>query len=183
MFEEMLGEIKLIMILSLILLALSLIVPKIMKRADREEVVLMIVLFFSVSGLLVIKKFQDDEFYRLTDNYAITKGYIESYFVGGKVSIPTMGVSAPNNSVEYSYFIGNDFYVKKYSEPGRVEIPDIKPDLSADYIVIYEKTNPENSFILLNYPVKDDIQFKEYQKVFEKTIPDNVFKNYEHENE
>ncbi|GIJ94920.1 hypothetical protein [Capnocytophaga stomatis] len=97
-------------------------------------------------------KFRDDKFYRLTDNYAITKGYIDSYFVGGKVSIPTMGVSAPNNSVEYSYFVGEDFYIEKYSELGRVEIPDIKPDLSANYIVIYEKT-----------------------------IPDNVFKNYKHE--
>ena len=180
MFEEMPEEMKLIISLSLILLVLCFIIPKVMKRANQEEVILMIILFFSVFGLLVIKKFGDDEFHKLTNNYAITKGYIESYFVGGKVSIPTMGISAANNSVEYSYFIGKDFYVKKYSEPRRVKIPDIKPDLSADYIVIYEKTNPENSFILLNYPVKDNIQFKEYQKNFEKTIPDNVFKNYKH---
>lgn len=46
------------------------------------------------------------------------------------------------------------------------------------YLVIYEKDNPENSFMLFNYPIKNNSQFEEYKKLFEKGIPNNAFRNY-----
>lgn len=172
---------KLILILSVILFASVLIIPKIVKSKDKMEIIGIIVGAFSILGLMIIKIIRDNEFEKLVNNYFVTHGYIENYYVTNKVDLPTLGVRSQGNSVEYSYFVDKKFYIKKYTEPGRVEVPNIKPDLTINYLVIYEVGNPENSYILLNYPIKNQIQLKEYEEIFKKAIPDDAFRNYKHE--
>lgn len=178
MFENLEENHKIILILLVVLLILSFFIPKLMKNQSRTDVVATIVITLSFIMLVVIKTIKHDKFQRMINNYNVTKGYVENYIVTNKVSVPTTGAHAQGNNVKFSYSVGDKVFMKSYSEPGRVEIPDIKPDLSIGYLVIYEKSNPENSFILLNYPVKDDAKMKEYEELFRKGIPDNVFRNY-----
>jgi len=43
-------------------------------------------------------------------------------------------------------------------------------------LVIYEKTNPKNSFILLNYPVTSSEDLERYKDLFKDKIPANAIK-------
>lgn len=178
MFKNLSENHKIILTLLGVLVVLSFFVPKIMKNKSKMDIISIVVITSFIIMLPIIKFFQDIDLKKIVNNYSVTKGFVESYIITNKVSVPTTGAHAQGNNVKFSYSIGDNIFMKSYSEPGRVEIPDIKPDLSIGYLVIYEKSNPENSFILLNYPVKDDAKMKEYEELFQKGIPDNVFRNY-----
>jgi len=48
--------------------------------------------------------------------------------------------------------------------------------LDISYLVIYEKDNPGNSFILVNYPINNPDDLDRYRKIFSQGIPDDTFK-------
>jgi hypothetical protein len=50
------------------------------------------------------------------------------------------------------------------------------PDINIEYLVLYQKDNPRNSVILLNYPIKNSSDFENYKVLFKDEIPKDVFK-------
>lgn len=178
MFENLSVNNKIILAILLIDILTFYLIPKIIKRANRTEKIGASMAFTVIFSLFFLIFLNNSEFEKLVNNYGLTKGLVERYIVTNKVSMPSSGINSQDNSITYTYSVGGYFLYKKYSEPGRVEIPDIKPDLTIMYLVIFEKDNPENSFMLFNYPIKNNSQFEEYKKLFEKGIPNNAFRNY-----
>lgn len=142
-------------------------------KASLQQKILIFLLIFSAIFLVFNKLNEDIKFKSLNKNYSLTKGRIHEYFV------PNMkGYKGGNtgNSLKFSFIINNDTIENKYSENVFIEIPDDKPNLENEFLVIYDKEDFENSMILLNYPIRDSLDFNNYQKVFKGKIPDNVFR-------
>ncbi|OOV25963.1 hypothetical protein BXU11_15025 [Flavobacterium sp. LM5] len=138
-----------------------------------ELKILICLISFGTIFLIYDRLKSDTEYKRIYTNYSLTKGKILEYFVANMKDYK----GNPGNSIKYTYIINNDTLENSYYENIFVEIPDDKPDLKNDFLVIYENGNFKNSFILLNYPIKNSSEFIYYQKQFKDKIPDNVFKN------
>lgn len=130
--------------------------------------VIFVSIFFSYSNYV-----ENISFNALKNNYSLSKGKIITYFISNKVSLRG-GVGS--NNVKYTYSVNNTEFENKYSERGYVDIPDLKPDLSIEYLVLYQKDSPKNSVILLNYPIENSVDFEKYRGLFKNEIPKNVFK-------
>ncbi|KFF02438.1 hypothetical protein [Flavobacterium reichenbachii] len=105
-------------------------------------------------------------FKRLKEDYGLTEGKIMYYKSGRGKAL---------GEVEFEYLIKDELISNNVSENDFVEIPDIKPDTIIRYLVIYEQRSPQNSFLLFNYPINDNGAMKQYQRLFSKAIPKDVF--------
>ncbi len=124
----------------------------------------------------VINFVRNNDFKKLINHYGITKGSIERYNVESKLSLPSRGLSNSRNRISFTYQVENKRYKKMYSQNGFVDVPDKKPDLTMEYIVIYQSDNPQNSFLLLNYPIRSKSELDRYRRQFLEKIPDDAFK-------
>lgn len=112
----------------------------------------------------------------LKQNFELTTGKIEKYIVPNiKGVIPSLGKAADHNYIKYSYDVNNNKLTNSYEENYFIKIPDVKPNLDLSYLVIYQKDNPSNSFILVNYPINNEDDLENYRKIFSQGIPDNTF--------
>ena len=107
---------------------------------------------------------------KVKNNYSLTTGKLTRY------SFPSKGRTASPPSIEYNYIVNDRFYQNSYQENYLIEIPDYKPNTDVEYLVIYEKSNIENSFLLFNYPIMNSSDFENFKKQLEKGIPSNTFK-------
>ncbi len=136
---------------------------------------LVFLLIFPLTFFLKIKK--DSDFRNLKTNYSLTKGIINNYFIPKiKSGIPTSGKSSDSKKIEYEYIVENTTYKNEIIDNPYMDLPNKKPDFSPNYLVIYEINNPQNSYILLKYPIKDESDFCKFEKIFSKGLPLNTFK-------
>ena len=142
------------------------------KNTNNELKILLVLLIFGSIFLSYYNYQENISFNALRNNYALSKGKITTYFISNKVSL--RGGSG-SNEIEYTYLVGNEEFEHKYSERGYVDIPDVKPDLNIEYLILYQKDNPNNSVILLNYPLKNKSDFDKYKKMFLQGIPKDIF--------
>lgn len=137
---------------------------------------LKLILFLLIFGAIFLSYYNYQEnrsFNALRTNYSLSKGKIANYFISNKFSLRG---GTGSNDVKYTYIVNNREFENKYSDRGYIEIPDLKPDLNVEYLVLYQKDNPINSIILLNYPLRNQGDFEKYEKIFVKGIPKGVFK-------
>lgn len=132
---------------------------------------LVIVIVGFIAGIFISEE-EDRNFALLKSNFSLTSGSIEEYIV------PNLKGHRGNtrNSIRYIYKVGKEFISHSYYENYFISIPNDKPDLSLLYLVIYEKTNPRNSFILLNYPINSSDDLEKYKKMFKHGIPADAIK-------
>ena len=143
------------------------------QNTNNELKVILVLLIFG-AFFLSYYNIQENRFFNaLRNNYALSKGNIITYIVSNKVSL--RGGSG-SNDVKYTYLVNNKEFENKYSERGYIDIPDIKPDLDIEYMVLYQKGSPKNSVILLNYPLRSQGDFENYEKMFAEGIPKDVFR-------
>ena len=120
----------------------------------------------------------NNNFNRLIVNYSLAKGKITQYFVPNlKGGVSSRGISSSTNYIKYIYTVDTKIIENAYDFNSYIDIPNIKPNLDIEYLVIFENTNFKNSFILLNYPLSSDGDFDLYKKQFEIKIPKNAFKH------
>ncbi|WP_337967774.1 hypothetical protein [uncultured Flavobacterium sp.] len=141
------------------------------KTIDIQLKFLLIILIIGLVAGIYLNSKQDKNVALLKNNFYLTTGSIEQYIVTN-----LKGKGDTGNSIKYVYSIDNQFFVHSYGENYYVDIPNDKPDLSLLYLVIYEKANPKNSFILLNYPVNSSDDLERYKKVFKEKIPEDAIK-------
>ena len=134
------------------------------------KILLLIIILGSIAGISLIQK-EDKSVALLRSNFSLATGIIEQYIVTN-----LKGKGDTGNSIKYIYSINNQFFTNSYGENYYVDIPNDKPDLSLLYLVIYEKANPKNSFILLNYPVTSSEDLERYKDLFKDKIPANAIK-------
>ncbi|WP_139259502.1 hypothetical protein [Flavobacterium xanthum] len=115
----------------------------------------------------------NDHFNALNNNYSLTSGKIEKYFVANKISL--RGGTGLNDK-KYVYYVDEARFENSYDENIYIDVPNKKPNLNIDYLIIYEKGNPKNSYILLNYPIKNSDDFSKYIELFKYKLPNDVFK-------
>ncbi|PAM92702.1 hypothetical protein B4N84_21460 [Flavobacterium sp. IR1] len=142
------------------------------KTLDVQLKVLLLIAMVGTVWLFGEEKIKTKDLNNLKSNYAITTGKIEKYLVANLKGYK----GNPGNSIKYSYSYNDEIIENSYYESYLIAIPDNKPDLSILHLVIYEKTNPKNSFILLNYPVTSPEDFERYKEMFKDKIPANAFK-------
>jgi hypothetical protein len=106
---------------------------------------------------------------KIQDNYALAEGKI-TYYKSGRGKGSTA-------EVEFDYTVNNELISNRVNENYFVEIPETKPDTTLSYLVIYEEDMPRNSYLLFNYPIKDADDLLEYEELFKKGIPEDVFVN------
>ncbi|KUJ61649.1 hypothetical protein AR687_11970 [Flavobacteriaceae bacterium CRH] len=106
---------------------------------------------------------------RIKENYALAEGKI-TYYHSGRGRGQT-------GKVEFNYVADDELISNSFTENSFVEIPETKPDTTISYLVIYEDSLPENSYLLFNYPIKDSDDMLEYEELFKKGIPEDVFVN------
>jgi hypothetical protein len=105
---------------------------------------------------------------KIKDNYALSEGKVTFYHTGRGKS---------DGEVRYDFKVNEEWISNAYFENHYIEIPDEKPDTTISYLVIYEKSSPQNGFLLFNYPITDKDDLLEYEELFKKGIPDDVFYN------
>ncbi len=128
-----------------------------------------VLIFFSIGIYLYIKK--DQDFNNLKKDYELSIGIINKYIV------TKAGKGQNGNICEFDFQVGSKLIKSQNSSNPYTNLPNNKPNLDINYLVIYQKNNPENNFILLNYPIKDSLDFFNYKKEFKNAIPEKVFKN------
>ncbi|OMQ12518.1 hypothetical protein [[Flexibacter] sp. ATCC 35103] len=141
------------------------------KTIDIELKFLLIILIIGLVAGICLNREQDKNIELLKNNFYLTTGSIDQYIVTN-----LKGKGDTGNSIKYIYSVDNHFFVHSYGENYYVDIPNDKPDLSILYLVIYEKTNPKNSFILLNYPVNSSQDLERYKDLFKDKIPEDAIK-------
>lgn len=143
------------------------------KTLDFQPKLLLCIAILGSIWLFFQEKEENKDFNNLKNNFALTTGKIEKYIV-----VNLKGYKGnPGNSIKFKYVCNNETIENSYYESYIVSIPDAKPDLNISYLVIYEKSNPKNSYILLNYPIKNSDDFENYKNMFRDKIPEDVFKN------
>ncbi|MEN2412897.1 hypothetical protein AAYQ19_03775 [Flavobacterium sp. D4] len=140
------------------------------KKRDVELKVILILAFFSAFFLIYYGIKENKKVIALRNNFSLTSGSIEEYF------IPKLTGRGSHKNIKYIFKVNDDFVENQYKENYYVDIPEDKPDLDILYLVIFEKTNPKNSFILLNYPIKTSDDLDRYRELFAKKIPDDAIK-------
>ncbi|MEN2400630.1 hypothetical protein GKZ90_0012635 [Flavobacterium sp. MC2016-06] len=121
----------------------------------------MVLFFLQISrGIYYVKRIKND--------YVLTEGKVTFYKTGRGKS---------RGEVDYDFRLNNKWASNINYEGYFVQIPDEKPDTTINYLVIYEKNLPQNSFLLFNYPIKEKDDLLEYEELFKKGIPNNVFYN------
>lgn len=141
------------------------------KTIDIQLKFLLIILIIGLVAGICLNREQDKNVALLKNNFYLTTGSIEQYIVTN-----LKGKGDTGNSIKYIYSIDDQFFVHSYGENYYVDIPNDKPDLSILYLVIYEKTNPNNSFILLNYPINSSDDLERYKRMFKEKIPEDAIK-------
>ena len=120
-----------------------------------------------------------ESFNKLTANYSLSTGKIVQYFVPRlKGGIPSRGIAASTNYIRYTYNVDSTKIENAYGPNYRVDVPDVKPDLNMEYLVVYQIGNPKNSFILLNYPIVNETDIEKYKRLFADGIPDSAIKQH-----
>jgi hypothetical protein len=128
---------------------------------------LVLLVLFTVGGFIYINK--DRKITELKQNYEIAIGKIDKYIVTKDVN--------KLNTCDFTFEKNREaFYGNNNSNP-YTNLPNEKPNLELSYLVIYQKSKPINSYILLNYPIKDSLDFKRYKLIFDNGIPENIFRN------
>lgn len=154
----------------IVLICIAFYFLKNIKTIDYQLKLILILLFFGFIYIIYYGIEEDKNVILLKNNYSLTTGNIEEYFV------PKLRGRGSNTSIKYIYHVNNKYIKNSYQENPHIDIPNNKPDLSTLYLVIYEKTNPKNSFILLNYPIKNSDDLEKYNKLFADKIPKDAFK-------
>jgi len=140
------------------------------KTIDYQLKIILFFLFFGFSFAIHYGLKEDEKVKLLKDNFSLTSGNIEEYF------IPKLTGRGAHKKIKYIYNVNGKFIENYYQENYYVDIPDNKPDLGLLYLVIYEKKNPKNSFILLNYPINSSEDFERYKEIFKDNIPADAIK-------
>lgn len=143
------------------------------QKIKNELKTILVLLIFGAFFLSYYNYQENISFNALRSNYSLSKGKINNYFISNKFSLRG---GTGSNDLKYTYNVSNREFENKYSDRGYIDIPDVKPDLTIEYLVLFEKDNPQNSVILLNYPIKSKNDFKKYEIIFASGIPKNVFK-------
>lgn len=163
-----------------LLLALIYAFYYLIKNNKTMELQLKIIVILLIMGFVfgIYNSFKENNnFSLLLNNFSLTEGKINQYFVPNlKGGLPSRGISSSTNSIKYNYYVNKKCFKNGYDFNNYVEIPDEIPDLNITYLVIYEKTDPENSFIFLNYPIKNSDDLEKYKKLFQNKIPKDAFK-------
>ena len=128
-----------------------------------------ILIIFTAAGFMYINRAQ--KISDLKADYEIAIGKIDKYIV----TIPNK--SSGGITCHFNYKVSNTLRFNQNSQNPYTILHTRRPNLKINYLVIYQESKPLNSYILLNYPIKDSIDFKKYQVLFEKEIPENVFRN------
>jgi hypothetical protein len=140
------------------------------KKIDMQLKAILVFLFFCFCFLIYYGIEESKRVISLRNNFSLTSGNIEEYV------IPKLTGRGAHKKIKYIYKINGEFVENQYQENYYVAIPEDKPDFSILYLVIYEKTNPKNSFMLLNYPIKNPNDLEKYKKLFAEKIPDDAIK-------
>jgi hypothetical protein len=106
---------------------------------------------------------------KIKEDYALAEGKI-TYYKSGRGRRQTA-------KVVFDYIVNDELISNSVIENDFVEIPEVKPDTTLSYLVIYEENLPENSYILFNYPITESKDILDYKELFKKGIPDDVFVN------
>ncbi|TEB45445.1 hypothetical protein D0809_00060 [Flavobacterium circumlabens] len=139
-----------------------------------NQLKIILILLSLGSIFLAYDRFEKNRsFNHLMGNFEMTRGKVLKVFISNKTSL--RGGSA-RNDITYSYLVGSEHYVTKNIENEYIVIPNITPKTNCDYIVIYQKGNPNNSILLLNYPVNSSEDLERYKEIFKDKIPEDAIK-------
>lgn len=155
----------------IVLIGIAVYFSKNFRKIDIQLKVVLVFLFFVFCFLIYYGIEDSKKVISLRNNFSLTSGNIEEYV------IPKLTGRGAHKKIKYIYEISGEFIENQYQENYYVAIPEDKPDLSILYLVIYERTNPKNSFILLNYPIKNPNDLEKYRKLFAEKIPDDAIKS------
>ena len=108
----------------------------------------------------------DNQIQSLVKNFDVTNGKVLKHIRGKGKAL---------SSIEFVYYVNHIKIVRQYDDTYYSKFPVEKPNFNSYYLVIYEKGNPNNSLILLDYELKDKNDLEKYRIQFQKKIPENAF--------
>ncbi|PAM92704.1 hypothetical protein B4N84_21470 [Flavobacterium sp. IR1] len=176
-FDVQYGTRVKIIILSIILICAVYYLFRNYKTIDLQLKLLLVIGILGSIWMSYYEINKNENVTHLINNFELTSGKVKQYIIPNiKEGVASSGISPARDRVKYEYYV-NDLKIENaYDESYFIAIPDKKPDLSILYLVIYEKTNPKNSFILLNYPITSPEDFERYKEMFKDKIPANAIK-------
>jgi hypothetical protein len=88
------------------------------------------------------------------------------------LQIPKSGINCPKQDayVKYKYVVKGDSY-EAYTEGRNFIFPNPNPKKHEKYIVIFLKSEPRESIMLFDYPIRDTTDFVKYLEIFKINPP------------
>ena len=167
---EFINNLETASIIVLILFITFLIYVMIDRKIDLKLKIIMTLISLSILFIMYRQINFEIKIKKVKNDYSLTTGKLTRY------SPPSKGRNTSPPSIEFNYVINNSLYQNSYQENSLIEIPDYKPNTDVEYLVIYEKSDAKNSFLLFNYPILKSTDFENFKKKFKKGIPNNTFK-------
>jgi hypothetical protein len=152
-------------LLALIAVCIFYYVVKNYKTINSQLKLILIIIIIAISFKIYDTIINDNQIQSLVKNFDVTNGKVIKHIRGKGKAI---------SYIEFKYYVNNIKIVKQYDDTYYSSFPIEKPNFNSDYLVIYEKGNPNNSLILLNYELKDKNDLEKYKIEFQKNIPENA---------
>lgn len=117
-------------------------------RMTKQYILLIGIILLSAFAFVYFTKKQNGQLKSYLDNYDFTTGRITYYHISILHSPGTY------NSVYFKYEVNGNIYENNYQSIF-YKIPNSKPDLTKNFLVVYNTMSPEKSIIMTDYPVED----------------------------
>lgn len=135
---------------------------------DKKKIIgYIIILIVAIGFYAIVMKYNHDENTKIFSNPEYTIGEL-TYFSDAKGYVGK--TPGRPSEIKYVYSINGNKLENKYVA-GEYNIPFSGPIVGEKYIVIYLKSNPQESRMLFDYPIKDSTDFQKYMKVFITSPP------------
>lgn len=123
---------------------------------------LIILAIFIILGSM-FRHYTNSKTKAIFNNPGYTTGEIVYY---SKPKGAVRSIPATNPHIRYTYYVNGKEYLGNYSA-SLLEIPNVGQKSGDIYMVVYLKTDPSRSRMLLSYPVKDSTEFLKFKNKFE----------------
>lgn len=116
-----------------------------------------LIFIFCLIVLLITNKINKHKAENYLGDSNFTIGKVEVYFNRG-----TIGHNVGKSSITYSYTVNNIRYMNNY-DMLFYKLPS-SPHVSDEFVVAYNKKEPQKSLLLGDYPIKKDDDYNTYLK-------------------
>ena len=138
-------------------------------KTSKMELLKFVIFVICIIGFFLLKKVSSNETDKIFKNGEYSIGRLLEFYKGNSTLFAPNTVNQPSNTpyVRYKYSVNNIEFICRY-DANTYNIPTKGIKEGKNYLVVYNKKDPQKSRILFDYIINDSIDFKKSIKKFEQ---------------